>query len=81
MAATPDQREQNRFVRVPVESVQSCVDQLGIKTTEEVPGGIVEDVSFRIRQLTDVSVYNIANLIDCSCTNKSRMECTVSIPV
>ena len=48
-------KEQQRFVRIPVESVQSCVDQLGVKTTEEVPGGIVEDVSFRLRQITDVS--------------------------
>ncbi len=47
--------EAYRFVRVPVESVQSCADQLGVKTAEDVPGGIVEDVSFRLRQITDVS--------------------------
>ena len=49
------QREVHRFVRVPLESVQSCADQMGLKTTEDVPGGIVEDVSFRLRQIANVS--------------------------
>lgn len=56
------QQEQRRFVRIPVETVQSCVDQLEVKTTEEVPGGLVEDVSFRIRQIVDVSVYILHQL-------------------
>lgn len=48
--------EQGRFVRVPIESIQLCVDELGLQTSDEVPSGLVEDVSFRIRQIADVSV-------------------------
>jgi len=53
------QRELHRFVRVPVESVESCADRIGVKTTEEVPGGIVEDVSFRLRQIANVSYLQL----------------------
>ncbi len=44
-----------QYIRVPVESIQSCIEQLGVHTSDDVPSGLVEDVSFRIRQIADVS--------------------------
>ena len=46
--------DQRGFVRVPVEAVQSCVDRLDVQTTDEVATRLAEDVSFRIRQITEV---------------------------
>lgn len=51
-----DQERQRRFIRVPAEVVQSCVNRQGLQVSEEVCSGLAEDVSFRIRQIADVSI-------------------------
>ena len=54
------------FVRFPVDSVILCAESVGIQPSQEVACGMVEDVSFRIRQLTDVSLttFRFAQTID-----------------
>lgn len=47
--------EQRRFVRVPVDTIQSCVDRVDVQASDEVSSGLAEDVSFRIRQIAEVS--------------------------
>lgn len=49
-----DEQQQRRFVRVPVETMQACVDRLDLRISGEVAGALAEDVSFRIRQIADV---------------------------
>lgn len=51
-----EQHQRRRFVRVPVETMQACVDRLDLRISGEVAGALAEDVSFRIRQVADVSV-------------------------
>ena len=46
--------EQKRYVKFPIDSVQSCVDRLGLWASDEVSSGLAEDLNFRIRQITDV---------------------------
>ena len=48
--------EQRRFIRVPIGTIKSCVDRLGVKSSEEVYSGLAEDVSFRIRQIAEVNL-------------------------
>lgn len=48
------QQQQRGFVRVPVDTIQSCVDRLDVQASEEVASGLAEDVSFRIRQIAEV---------------------------
>ena len=43
-----------RYVRLPEECVSLCTENLGIQTSGEVTSALVEDVSFRIRQVTKV---------------------------
>lgn len=43
-----------RYIRLPADSVSLCAESLGIRASREVTSAVVEDVSFRIRQLTDV---------------------------
>ena len=45
---------QRRFIRVPVATIQSCVERCDVNASEEVPSGLAEDVSFRIRQIAEV---------------------------
>ena len=49
--------QEKRFVRLSPESVRNCAENLGIQVSPDVSSALVEDVSFRIRQVTDVS-YN-----------------------
>ena len=44
-----------RFVRLPEDCVSLCAENLGIQASREVTGALVEDTSFRIRQVTQVS--------------------------
>ena len=46
---------ERRFVRLSPESVRHCAENIGIQVSSEVSNALVEDVSFRIRQVTDVS--------------------------
>ena len=46
---------EKRFVRMSSESVRLCAERIGIQTSPEVSNALIEDVSFRIRQITDVS--------------------------
>lgn len=48
--------EDKRFIRIPTDSVRLCAERIGIQTSPEVSNALVEDVSFRIRQITDVSI-------------------------
>ena len=45
-----------RYVRIPEECISLCAENLGIQTSREVTGALVEDVSFRIRQVTQVGL-------------------------
>lgn len=42
-------------MRFPADSVTLCAESVGIQPSQEAACGIVEDVSFRIRQLTDIA--------------------------
>ena len=53
------EKTERRHIRLPAESVSLCAENLGIQTSQEVTSSVVEDVSFRIRQLTDVGDYVI----------------------
>ena len=48
---------EKRFVRLPSESVRLCAERVGVQISPEVSNALVEDVSFRIRQITDVSLH------------------------
>lgn len=43
-----------RFVRLSPESAVLCAERVGVQNSQEVAGVLVEDVSFRIRQIADV---------------------------
>lgn len=43
-----------RYVRIPEECISLCAENLGTQISREVTGALVEDVSFRIRQVTQV---------------------------
>jgi transcription initiation factor TFIID subunit 6 len=45
-----------RYVRIPEECISLCAENLGIQTSREVTGALVEDVSFRIRQVTQLAI-------------------------
>ena len=49
---------EKRFIRLPSESIRLCAERIGIQTSAEVSNTLVEDVSFRIRQVTDVSTFH-----------------------
>ena len=49
---------EKRFIRLPSESIRLCAERVGIQTSAEVSTALVEDVSFRIRQITDVSTLD-----------------------
>ena len=51
--------EQRRFIRVPTTTIQSCLDKLDVQASDEVCSGLAEDVSFRIRQITEVCVLQV----------------------
>ena len=44
-----------RYVRLPEDCVSLCMENLGIQASRDVTSSLVEDVSFRIRQVTNVS--------------------------
>lgn len=48
--------QRRKYVRIPVETMQSCVDRLDVRISGETAGALAEDVSFRIRQIADVRV-------------------------
>ena len=50
---------EKRFIRLPSESIRLCAERVGIQTSAEVSNALMEDVSFRIRQITDVSTLPI----------------------
>ena len=47
---------EQRFTRLSADSVRLCADNVGVQTTPEVSNALVDDVSFRIRQITDVCI-------------------------
>ena len=46
---------EQRFVRLPSESVSLCAESVGVQVPQEITKTLVEDVSFRVRQIVDVS--------------------------
>jgi hypothetical protein len=44
-----------RFVRIPVETMQTCVDRMDLNVSKDTASALAEDVSFRIRKIIDVS--------------------------
>lgn len=50
-----ERARQRRYVRLPEDCVSLCMENLGIQASREVTSVLVEDVSFRIRQVTKVS--------------------------
>ena len=57
IAVQEGERPERRHIRLPADSVSMCAENLGIQPSQEVTSSLVEDVSFRIRQLTDVSMH------------------------
>ena len=49
---------EQRFVRLPSESVSLYAESLGIHVPQEVTRTLLEDVSFRVRQIVGVSRGN-----------------------
>ena len=56
------EEREKRYTRLPSDSVSLCAENLGIQASQEVASSVVEDVSFRIRQLTDVKASEIIDL-------------------
>jgi len=46
-----------RFAKVSPDCVLQAAQNLGIQTSNEVSDALVDDVSFRVRQITDVSTF------------------------
>ena len=55
MEGEPSAGRARRYVRLPEDCVSLCMEKLGIQASREVTNALVEDVSFRIRQVTKVS--------------------------
>jgi transcription initiation factor TFIID subunit 6 len=51
-----DRARARRYVRLPEDCVSLCTENLGIQASREVTSVLVEDVSFRIRQVTKVAL-------------------------
>lgn len=49
------EKQEGRYARLSTDSVTLCAENLGVQASQEVASSVVEDVSFRIRQLTDVN--------------------------
>ena len=54
---------EKRFIRMPSESIRLCAERIGIQTSTEVSNALVEDVSFRIRQIADVSTDSLLIIV------------------
>ena len=46
---------EGRYVLLPAESVSLYAESLGVQTSQEVTSLLAQDVSFRIRQIANVS--------------------------
>lgn len=46
--------QRRRFVRIPVETMQTYVDRMDLRVSGDTAAALAEDVSFRIRQIADV---------------------------
>ena len=49
------------YVRLPEDCVSLCAENLGIQTSREVTSSLVEDVSFRVRQVVNVRYLHVFN--------------------
>ena len=66
------------FIRVPPDSIRLCAARLDLQVSEDVPSGLAEDVSFRIRQIADVSnLENIRPIEWSSCVCQCFCLCRV----
>ena len=50
------EKQESRYARLSADSVTLCAENVGVQASQEVASSLVEDVSFRIRQLTDVNL-------------------------
>ena len=48
-----------RYVRLPEDCISLCAENLGVQASREVTAALVEDVSFRIRQVTQVRLATV----------------------
>lgn len=48
------------FLRIPVESVSLCVEDIGLLYQGDIISNLVEDVSYRLRQIVNVSVTSVS---------------------
>ncbi len=55
--AAGDEVRLRRFSKVSSNFVFQAAQNLGIQLSNEVSSALVDDVSFRVRHITDVSVY------------------------
>ena len=55
MYSTVMEGVEQKFVRIPSESVVLCAESIGLQLRGEVTKMLVEDTSFRVRQIVDVS--------------------------
>lgn len=55
--ATSNAAQLRRFSKVSSDCVFQAAQNLGIQTSNEVSSALVDDVSFRVRHITDVSMH------------------------
>ena len=51
--------DSNQFSRIPAESVALLVESIGLSNQENITTTLVEDASYRVRQIVNVSMYDV----------------------
>ncbi len=67
--ATTNVARLKRFSKVSSDCVFQAAQNLGIQTSNEVSSALVEDVSFRVRHITDVSEHSFTGSFMVYCSN------------
>ena len=49
--------DSNQFSRIPAESVALLAENFGLSNQENITTTLVEDASYRVRQIVNVSMY------------------------
>lgn len=51
--------DSNQFSRIPAESVALLAENFGLSNQENITTTLVEDASYRVRQIVNVSMYGV----------------------
>lgn len=51
--------DSNQFSRIPTESVALLVESIGLSNQENITTTLVEDASYRVRQIVNVSMFDV----------------------